>query len=272
MEKEEAKKRKRKGLIVTATTHVIVITLFCLFGFDIIEPKPGDIEVEWVMEGAEDAGGKTEEEMTAQKVADEAKTTTKSQSDASAQQDEQLLTDESSEVDIKSTPVVKPKKEVKDVTLKDTKEKDPEESKTPKKEGISDLMKQLDQQTAQKQGEDTKGSNGKGPGENPGTQGKPGGTGKSPKGGNPGGGDGRWVVAGRVPLKIDQKQNDCNATGIVKVYIKIDRLGNVISAVSRGGTTTSQCLVNKAIEQAKAIKYAKSDSYNEGIITIDLGL
>ena len=76
----------------------------------------------------------------------------------------------------------------------------------------------------------------------------------------------------RDSINIDQKRNDCNETGKVEVYIKINRQGEVVSAVDRGGTTQNQCLIKKALEQARGIKYSPSNTFNEGTIIIDLGL
>ena len=68
---EEEKKRKRKGLIVTVSIHAIAVVLFCLFGFDVVDPKAVGFDVEWAIEGVQDAGGKDNLENTSEKVADD---------------------------------------------------------------------------------------------------------------------------------------------------------------------------------------------------------
>ncbi len=273
MSTQDSKKRKRKGIIFTTGVHVVVVILFCIFGFDVIDPKKGAVEVEWEIEGVVDAGGKIEDESVAQKLSDKIQNSSAASAKASAQQEEALITDESSDVSVKSTPVKEPVKKIKEVTVNDSKKENPKEAEIPKKKSPSSDLQKLLEETAKKRGEGKPKDEGVGNGENHGAKGNPKSKGTSPNGGNPGGGgDGRWIVAGRKPIKINQKKNNCNKTGKVDVYIKINRQGNVIYAVDRGGTTQDICLIKKALEQANAIKYAPSNTINEGTITIDLGL
>lgn len=267
------KNNKKNGVIITTISHVIIIVLFCLFGFTKEDPKMG-ITFEWELEGIENAGGKTQEVSEAQKLSNEIQNSSASEAAASAQQDEELATDESNDVSVKTAPTKEPQKKVKEVTLTDSKKDNPKETEQPKKEGPSSELQKLLDATAKKRGEGKPTDEGIGVGPNSGTEGDPNSTGTSPNGGTSGGnGAGeKWVIGKRKPVKIDQKKNNCNETGKVDVYIKIDRQGNVISAVDRGGTTQNSCLIKKAIEQAKAIKYAPSNTFNEGTITIDLGL
>lgn len=270
MESQESKNRKRKGLIVTISVHAVVLVLFCLFGFEIIDPKPGGMEIEWAVEGIEDAGGENNQENTSEETSSENNTPKEtSASSSSASQDEELLTSETSDVAVKSTPVKdKVKKTPKDTKVKTTQDSDAKTEET-KEAKRSSLFDDLEAAHAANKGKLNKG--GEGSGKNIGTEGKvnSGGTDKSGTGG--GNGD-PWVIAGRKPVKIDKKRNDCNETGKVEVYIKINRQGQVISAVDRGGTTQNKCLINKALEQARGIRYAESSTFNEGTITIDLGL
>ncbi len=268
MATDESKNRKRRGLIVTTTVHAIVLVLFCLFGFEIIDPKPGGMEIEWAVEGIENAGGETLDESSAEEISKETNITKASASASNPTPENELISDESSEIFEKSTPV-KVKKEKKITEVKEVKKESEAKEETEAEKGPSDAMKALGALTAQKRGEPKEGD-GKGEGEEKGTQGIKDGQGTSTTGN--GIGNGRWVVQGRVPTKVDKKVNNCNATGKIKVYIKINEAGKVYSAVARGGTSQNKCLINVALEQAKAIKYAPGNSKNEGVVTIDLSL
>ncbi len=268
---EEEKKRKRKGLIVTVSVHAIAVVLFCLFGFDVVDPKAVGFDVEWAIEGVQDAGGKDNLENTSEKVAnDNNPPTSSSSSKASAQEDEQLITNDASDVAVKNSPT-KTTTPPKDVTVKETEKNNPNETKEVQKEDeVSDWLKNLPGKGTAKKGADNPGE-GKGDGKKTGVEGEENGQGTASSGKGGEGGD-RWDVDGRKPINIDRKTNDCNETGKVEVYIKINREGKVISAVDRGGTTQNQCLIKKALEQAKGIKYSASNTFNEGTIIIDLGL
>lgn len=268
---EEEKKRKRKGLVVTLSVHSIAVVLFCLFGFDVIDPKTVGFDVEWAIEGVQNAGGEDNLENISEKVAnDNTLPTSSSSSKASVQEDEQLITDDASDIAVKNSPT-KTTTPPKDVTINDTEKDNPNETKEVKKEDeVSDWLKNLPGKGTTKKGADNPGE-GKGDGKKNGIEGEKKGKG-SASSGKGGEGGNRWDVDGRKPINIDQKINDCNETGKVEVYIKINRQGEVISAVDRGGTTQNQCLIKKALEQAKSIKYSPSSTFNEGTIIIDLGL
>lgn len=269
MASKESKNRKRKGLIVTTTVHVIALVLFCLFGFEIIDPKPGGMEIEWAVEGVEDAGGENNQDNTSEETSQENQTPQETNSaSASSSQEEQIQTDDNSDVAVESSPVKTPIKTK--TPPNEVKETKPDDSKTTQetKSTRPSWMNDIETKRTTKQGPNSSG--GEGDGKNTGKQGTPdgGGTSKSGKGV----GDGRWDVQGRAATKVDKKTNSCNATGKINVYIKIDQSGKVYSAIARGGTTQDACLIKVAIDQAKAIKYAPSNSKNEGIITIDLSL
>jgi hypothetical protein len=107
-QKAEEKKRKRKGILITISVHAIAVVLFCLFGFDVVDPKAIGFDVEWAIEGVQDAGGEDNLENTSEKVAnDNAPPTSSSSSKASAQEDEQLITDDASDVAVKNSPTKK---------------------------------------------------------------------------------------------------------------------------------------------------------------------
>ena len=267
---EEEKKRKRKGLIVTLSVHTLAVVLFCLFGFDVVDPKAIGFDVEWAIEGVQDAGGEDNLENTSEKIANDNNPPTSSSSKSSAQEDEQLITDDASDVTVKNSPTKKTTPP-KDVTINDTDKDNPNETKEIKKEDeVSDWLKNLPGKGTAKKGADNPGE-GKGDGEKTGVEGEENGKG-SASSGKGGEGGNRWDVDGRKPINIERKINDCNETGKVEVYIKINRQGQVISAVDRGGTTQNQCLIKKALEQARGIKYSASNTFNEGTIIIDLGL
>lgn len=268
---EEEKRHKKLALIITISVHVVILLLFCYRGFDIVDPKAVGFDVEWAIEGVQDAGGEDNLENTSEKVAnDNNPPTSSSSSKASAQEDEQLITDDASDVAVKNSPT-KTTTPPKDVTINDTDKDNPNETKEVKKEDeVSDWLKNLPGKGTAKKGADNPGE-GKGDGKKNGVEGEENGKGTASSGKGGEGGN-RWDVDGRKPINIERKINDCNETGKVEVYIKINRQGQVISAVDRGGTTQNQCLIKKALEQARGIKYSASSTFNEGTIIIDLGL
>ncbi len=270
MATDESKNRKRRGLIVTTTVHVIVLVLFCLFGFEIIDPKPGGMEIEWAVEGVENAGGENNQENTSEETSQENQTPQETASaSASSSQEEEIATEEDSEVAVESSPVKNPTQTKTNPTkVTETKTEETKEVKEEPKQSRPSWMDAIEAKRTTKQGPNSSG--GEGTGENAGKEGTPDGGGTSTTG--KGVGDGRWDVAGRAATKVEKKVNNCNATGKIKVYIKIDESGKVFSAVARGGTSQNKCLINVAIEQAKAIKYAPGNSKNEGVVTIDLSL
>lgn len=262
---------KRNGLITTVIVHVFVIILLCFLGLDIIDPKPGGLEASWEIEGVENAGGETNDDATAEKVSQDqqfAKSTPTPTSTPTTSED--LISDPNSDVTVKQTPdKTKTPPQETNITQKNTPTDEP--TKDPVKENDFGAIDNLFNQTS-KAGPNTDGGTGKGP--QPGKQGGKVGTGGE-KGTGKGIGGGRYDLGGRAALKIGKFQNDCQKTGTVNVWVKINRKGEVVDAIDRGGTTQDGCLVKLAIQQAKSIKYTPTASgplYNEGIIKVQLGL
>ncbi len=268
---EEQKRNKKTALIIAISVHVFIVVFFCYRGFDIVDPKAIGFDVEWAIEGIQDAGGKDNIENTSEKVADDKNPPiSSSSSKSSIQEDEQLITDDASDVVVQNstTKTITPPK---DVIINDTDKDNPNETKEVIKEvEVSDWLKDLPGRGTAKKGTNNPGEE-KGEGKKNGIEGEENGKG-SASSGKGGEGGNRWDVDGRKPINIERKINDCNETGKVEVYIKINRQGQVVSAVDRGGTTQNQCLIKKALDQARAIKYSASSTFNEGTIIIDLGL
>jgi len=272
VENKESNNRKKKGLIITISVHAIALLLFCLFGFEVIDPKPSGFEAEWEIEGIENAGGENNKEVTSEnpnQTNDITKLTDAAQ--ASASQEEQLITEDAGIIAVKSSPtktpvITKPKNVTVNNKTSPSKTDSPKETKPTVDPAILAALGGM------KKGTNSDG--GKGDGEENGIEGDPSGGGKDLKGtGNKG--DGKWSVEGRSPVHIGAHTNSCGVSGKIIVLVKINRSGKVVSASDVGGTTQNECLVNLAISQAKSIKYAPSSStepYNEGKIVMDYGL
>ena len=109
MGNKESNNRKKKGLIITVSVHAIALLLFCLFGFEVIDPKPSGFEAAWEIEGVENAGGENNKEVTSEnpnQTNDIAKLTDAAQ--ASAAQEEQLITEDAGLIAVKSSPIKTP--------------------------------------------------------------------------------------------------------------------------------------------------------------------
>lgn len=272
MENKESNNRKRKGLIITVSVHAIALLLFCLFGFEVIDPKPSGFEAAWEIEGVENAGGEKNKEVTSEnpnQTNDIAKLTDATQ--ASTAQEEQLITDKEGIITVKSSPIKTPTiTKPKDVIVNNKKSTSKTDSPKETKPTVDPAV--LAALGGMKKG--SKSDGGKGEGEEKGIEGDPKGGGKDLNGkGNKG--DGKWSVEGRSPVQIGTHINSCGVSGKIIVLVKINRSGKVVSASDVGGTTQNECLVNLAISQAKSIKYAPSNStepYNEGEIVMDYGL
>lgn len=269
MQKQDEQNRKRKGLIITAVVHVAIVVLFCLFGFEIIDPKPGGLTAEWEVEGVENAGGEKMDDPSSENPNNTNQTPQNtSASQQSAAEEEELISDASSDVSVKSTPQTKPKPKPKDVVVKDNPKAN--EQKADPSPSPDDALKRL-------LGGMNKGDNksgGKGDGDNPGVEGDPNGGGND-KQGQGGIGKGRYDIGGRTAVNIGSHSNSCGETGKVKVWVKINRAGQVVSALDRSGTTQNDCLIKLAIKQAKSIQYAPTQGgapFNEGIVVMDFGL
>jgi len=254
--KEEIKNRKRKGAIVTTIVHVLIIVLLCAYQMDKIDPKPGVIEIGWELDGMEDS-----ELASKIKNTDVAPPVENITPPETSEDETKTITDDLSDISINEND--KPKKE----KVNPTKVK-PEEKKPPKEPEVSNWLKKLPSGG----GTPTIGKPGSGHGSssNPGPGAGSEGVINGPSGS--GGTGSQWVIDDRKPINLNLKQNNCNKTGIIKVYIKIDRAGKVISAADRGGTSLDPCLIRIALQQAKSIEYEPSNTINEGTIEIDLGL
>jgi hypothetical protein len=256
--KEEEKKRKKIGIVFTTVFHVLLILLLCAYQMDKIDPKPGVIEIGWELEGMEDSELASKIQNTDIAPPVENITPPKTSEDET-----KTITDDLSAISINEDK--KPKKE----KVKPSKEK-LEDNKPPKdkKPAVSSWLKSLPSGG----GTPSNGNPSSGPGSslNPGPGAGSDGELNGPLGS--GGTGNQWVIDDRKPVNLNLKHNNCNKTGIVKVYIKINRAGNVIYAADRGGTSQDPCLIRIALKQAKSIEYEPSNTVNEGTIEIDLGL
>jgi len=255
--------RKRKGIIITVVAHLLIV--FCvLFGFKVVDPKPGDIEVTWEIQGIENAGGENKEIPTADNPQPDQENQESSAS-SEATDEEELVTDNTSDATIKSTEV-KTKKTPKEVTLtkdpKDTKEDSEEEKELAKLKALA---------AAFNKGKINPGGIGKDT--EPGIEGikETDGTEDSGKKGS----GNEYDISGRLATAIGHQNNGCGVSGTVKILITVNQEGSVINAIHVDGTTANQCLINQAKAFAKQIKYAPSSGgakTNEGIITIKYSL
>lgn len=258
-------KRRNKGIAIAALFHAFALVCFFLFGFEVIDPKPGDIEVSWEIQGVEDAGGDNLKDPTAKQPTPE-ETHAATQSSAQPVEDEKLATDESSEVIVKSSDNKKDPNKTTSTTKETKKTTTTEESTTEDK--VDDKLAAL--AAALKKGADNPG--GKGPDEKVGIEGGPTDGKDKTKGG---GGDGQWTVADRKALSVGSQRNDCGKSGTVVIRITINRAGQVIKTRHVDGTTQNACLIKQAIQFAKNVTYVpRTDGpvTNEGDITVKYSL
>jgi hypothetical protein len=141
---EDQKRNKKISLIIAISVHVVIIIFFCYRGFDIVDPKAIGFDVEWAIEGIQDAGGEDNLENTSEKVAnDNNPPTSSSSSKSSIQEDEQLITDNASDVVVQNSPT-KTNTPPKDVIINDPDKDNPNETKEVKKEvEVSDWLKDI---------------------------------------------------------------------------------------------------------------------------------
>lgn len=256
--KEEEKKRKRIGAIVTTVVHLLLIVLLCAYKMDKIDPKPGVIEVGWELDGMEDSKLASEIQNT-----DVAPPTENTPPPETSEKETKAITDDLGSISIDEND--RPKKKKTKISKENPEDKMPPKETKPE---VSSWLKRL----PSGKGTPSNGNPSGGPGSatNPGPGAGSEGATNGPAGS--GGTGNQWVIDDRIPVNLNLKQNNCNKTGIVKVYIKINRAGNVIYAADRGGTSQDPCLIRIALKQAKSIEYEPSNTVNEGTIEIDLGL
>jgi Membrane-bound metallopeptidase len=129
---------------------------------------------------------------------------------------------------------------------------------------------------------------GAGGGGNPGNGGVPGGTGDNPfgkssgTGGGSGGGDGTGIGAsiggglgGRAVVSRGRIVDDSQKSGKVVIEVCVDSDGRVVSAdyTQRGSTTSDSELKSKALQAAKAYRFAASNAETQcGTITFNFQL
>jgi hypothetical protein len=259
----DEKDRKRKGIIVTICVHLCFIACFILFGFKVIDPKKGTTELTWEVQGITDAGGKSQENPTAEKPSTDQENQQTAAASSQASDDEKLISDESSEVAIKSSPK-KAKKAPADVT--NTKKEESTDTKT--EESPSDDLKNM--MANYNKGKNSKTGN-SGPGNKKGKAGNENTNGNDATG-NKGAGNGKYDISGRIATKLGTQRNDCGESGTVVIKIIVNQAGIVTEAIHVDGTTSNKCLINQAKLFAKQIKYAPSkvgeSKTNEGRITI----
>lgn len=268
MKDNDKTSRKRKGIIIAAAVHVTAIILFFILGFDVVDPKKGTVEVTWEMHGEPDQGGENPNQPTAENPSDKPAEEAAASASSEAVDEQEIASDQSSAVAVKSTPVKTIKKKTpKTVTVKKDPQKTENETETDAENKKSDALAAA--QAAYLKGQNDPGGIGDGP--KKGTQGSETSNGDDKSGKNGGGGNGKYDISGRKATNIGSQKNGCGQKGTVEVKIIVNRAGVVINAIATGGTTTNSCLQNQAIQFAKKIKYAPKTSgpkTNEGKITI----
>lgn len=256
--KQEVKNRKRKGAIITTVVHVILILLLCAYKMDKIDPIPGVIEIGWELDGMDNTELASKVQNT-----DIAPPVEQTSPPETVQEESQTITDDLSDISLNEDDKIAKKKETPSVEKPE--EKQPTKEVKPE---VSSWLKNLPSGGGTPNIGDP--SSGPGASSSPGPGAGSGGAVSGPSGA--GGTGDQWVIDNRKPVNLNLKENRCTKTGIIKIYIKIDRAGKVIYAADRGGTSQDPCLINIAIQQAKSIEYEPSNTINEGTIEIDLTL
>ena len=259
----DEKKRKRTGIIVTICVHLSFIACFILFGFKVIDPKKGTTELTWEVQGVTDAGGESQETPTAEKPSTDQDNQKTAAASSQASDDEKVISDESSEVAIKSS-TVKTKKNPTEVTNTNKEESTDTKTEESPSNDLQNMMANYNK------GKNSKAAN-SGPGSKTGTKGNEKTNGKDASG-NKGAGNGKYDISGRIATKLGSQRNDCGESGTVVIKIIVNQAGVVTEAIHVDGTTSNKCLINQAKLFAKQIKYAPSKAgeskTNEGRITI----
>ncbi len=258
----DKKNRKRTGIIVTICVHLSFIVCFILFGFKVVDPKKGTTELTWEVEGVTDAGGESQDTPTSEKPSTDQENQKTAAASSQASDDKKLISDESSEVAVNSSPE-KTKKAPAEVT--NTKQEESTDTKT--EESPSDDLKNM--MANYSKGKNSKTSN-SGSGSKNGKEGNENTNGKDASG-NKGAGNGEYDISGRKAKKLGIHKNPCNMSGTVIVKIIVNQAGIVTEAIHVDGTTSDKCLIKQAKLFAKQIKYEPSKAgeakTNEGRIT-----
>ena len=237
---------KRKAIIVTSAVHALVLILIFFFGFTYLDPPP--------LKGLQVAYG-TDLDAFGIAPANEVKQSTppKEQPRKVAPQDEKILTQEESPIEI---PVDKPKnkpaeKEEKPLVEPQKETPAPPVKEEPKpSETVSSSIASLISAGTDKS---------KGDGQGTGNKGVETGDPSSSNYGIGGvGGDGNYVLSGRGALNRPQPAyGNSKDEGYIVVKIKVDRDGNVVSAQAgaRGTQITDPELYKAAEKAAMATKW-----------------
>jgi colicin import membrane protein len=250
----------RRGIIGTILFHTLILVLFLIFGFTTPLPLPGEQGI-LINFGDEETGFGNEEPLYSS-----AKTNTEpepEQEQADKPEPEQaFLTQEHEEAPaLKKTEKPTEKKTEKKVqpVKKETEIKPNKEEKKPEKPA-TDTRALYSGKKTNTQSTGSEGVNG-----GTGNQGSPDGSPDTDYRG-PGGGSGDtpgFTLNGRNALSLPVPQIDSQVEGKVVVEIKVDRDGNVISAVPgvKGSTTVDSYLLNVSKKAALSSRFdSKADA------------
>ena len=260
---------KRNGLITTILVHALLLLLCLFLGFTYYTPPAGDVAIGFEALGVEN-GGVSDDLASSEKIAEEPQEVSESQQQAINPVENSYATQDNSPVNVKSSPKVTPQKTAEEIQ----KEKEEKEKR--------DKQAKLDQQLSALKGPNNKGGKGEGgkSGLNEGSEnGIPngeGGKGGLNEGDDGRGGNGMFDFGGRKATAPGKLKHDCGVQGSVKIKVKVNKQGNVVDAyVVPGGTSFSNCLINKAVAAAKATQYNANSSgpeFQEGTITLNFSL
>lgn len=235
---------KRNGLITTLLVHACLLILCFFLGFTYYIPAKGTIGMDISGVGFPDAG-KNNDPATAEKVSDQTQEQQTPKTTSSAAQENDFANQQNSEVAINKgdqkakkqpTEKIKPKEPTKPV-------QETQEPTDKLKESLAALNGP---------------SNPDGPGTGP-EAGPEGPIGPGPPGSGP---SGQYDFGTRSTKGPGKLEHPCKNRGAVNVRIYVASSGAVTKAeyVNKGSTTSVQCLIDKAIEVAKAMVYtAKPD-------------
>jgi hypothetical protein len=244
-------KHKRKSMVITVILHLIILFLIIfVVGLKYMDPPiEGGIAVNF---GTTDEGSgniqPTEPIKTAPK-----NTNPQPVSQPKAEIKEEVVTQENEDA-----PVIKnekPKKEVKEIPVKEQPEKEVKPDPKPAKsttDALSSIINgpRNDGKAQGSEGNDDKAGDKGNPNGDPNASGYYG-TGKGLDG------DGNYLLGGRKALNKEKYVQECNEAGTVVVSIEVDRNGKVITATPgvRGTTNNSRCLLEPAKRAALATRF-----------------
>lgn len=242
MKENENIKDKRRGLIITAIVHLLLLLVFIFFGLSYMEPKP---EKGILINFGNSATGMGDQSDGAVVSAPEPRREQSTQESPSASDNSSMQTQ-----DVVDAPTVNSRPSEKKPSEKPVENKQETEQKPQPSDQLSKLLENVEQSKQGGEGE-VKGS---------GDQGAPDGDKNSPNrsgSGSGGGGDGNYQLGkeNRAPLSkpLPDPCPDNNDVGRVVVKIYVDRSGKVINAIpgekipgGKASTTTSSCLFSKA--------------------------